>query len=421
MKRLTLTTIAGSLLLVSLHISTAYAQSTLSLQQALQQARSGNPLLKNEGFNTAISQSDIITAKLRPNPVINNQSLQLIQPKYYPENTSWYNGNNRQIWWQFTKPFQLPVQRQNKIAYAEQSVRVTQKQYAETERNIFLTVAQKWLDVWAASKQLDILANAKSNLDSLANINRLRLKNQVITSTDLARTELLANQYSIQLKSANQVYRNELKNLKFLLGTADSVQVDTSDQFVYEFPTQLDDLLKEAPSSRADIQTIQANRDLAESNIKLQKSTALPTPELGVIYNPQNKVHYMGIYGTLEIPIFSKNQGEIKKSQIVKEQANQQLETAQTRIQTEILTSYQSFQTYKANLLNFNQLLNQSQSILNSVKYSYLRGGTTIIDLLEAQRSWLDTRQQYYDVLQQYRQSYIDLLYASGLINKIAQ
>ena len=45
----------------------------------------------------------------------------------------------------------------------------------------------------------------------------------------------------------------------------------------------------------------------------------------------------------------------------------------------------------------------------------------TIIDFLEAQRSWLDTQQQYYETLQLYRQSYIKLLYASGLINKLAQ
>jgi len=106
---------------------------------------------------------------------------------------------------------------------------------------------------------------------------------------------------------------------------------------------------------------------------------------------------------------------------VLKQQAEQALRATETQAQTEILTAYKSYVTQKQNLQNFNQLLTQSQTILNSVKYSYLRGGTTIIDFLEAQRSWLDTQQQYYDVLGQYRQSYIDLLYASGMINQIAQ
>lgn len=409
------------LILLMVGMASARAQTTYNLQQALQTAKSNNPILKREQFNVDISQADITTAQLRPNVILNNQSLQLVQSSKFPENTGWFNGANRQIWWQVTKPFQLPVQRENKINFAQQNVRLTQKQYADTERHLFQTVAQKWLDVWAARKQLDLLGTAKANIDSLANINRLRLKNQVITSTDLARTELLANQYDIQMKSASQGYRNELSNLKFLMGVQDSIRIDTTDQFAFAFPDQMDAIVQQALQNRTDIQAIKSTMDVADANIKLQKSSALPVPELGLIYNPQNKAHYMGVYGTIEIPIFSRNQGEIKKSQVLKQQAEQDLRATETQVQTEILTAYKSYVTHKQNLQNFNRLLTQSQTILNSVKYSYLRGGTTIIDFLEAQRSWLDTQQQYYDVLGQYRQSYIDLLYASGMINQIAQ
>jgi len=401
--------------------SVVQGQSIYTLQQALQAAKSNNPVLKREQYNVAISQADITTAQLRPNPVINNQSLQLVQPSKFPENSNWSNAANRQVWWQVTKPFQLPVQRQNKINFAEQNVKLTQKQYAETERTLFRAVAQKWLDVWAAKKQLDILGNAQSNVDSLASINKLRLKNQVITTTDLARTELLADQYALQIKSARQIYENELVNLKFLTGSAEPVQIDTTDHFQFVIPSDMDALVQDALQKRTDIQTIRSTMDVADANIKLQKSSALPTPELGVIYNPQNKTQYMGAYGTIAIPLFSRNQGEVRKSEIVKQQAEQDLHATELQIQSEILNAYRTYQTQRQNLQNFSQLLAQSQSILNSVKYSYLRGGTTIIDFLEAQRSWLDTQQQYYDILQQYRQSYIDLLFTSGLINQFAQ
>jgi outer membrane protein, heavy metal efflux system len=409
------------LIVITMRMAPVKAQKAYTLQEALQAAKSNNPVLKTRQFDIGISQSDITTAQLRPNPILNNQSLQLVQPSRFPEHSSWYNGTNRQVWWQLTKPFQLPVQRRNKINFAEQNVGLTEKQYADTERHLFQSVAQKWLDVWSARKQLDLLTTARNNIDSLATINRLRLKNQVITSTDLSRTELLANQYEIQLKSARQDYLNEISNLKFLMGVQDSVAIDTADQFAFAFPDQMDAIVQQALQNRSDIQTIKSTMDVADANIKLQKSTALPTPELGLIYNPQNKAQYMGVYGTIEIPIFSRNQGEIRKSQVIKQQAEQDLLATGTQLETEIRTAYKTYTTQKQNVQNFNQLLTQSQTILNSVKYSYLRGGTTIIDFLEAQRSWLDSQQQYYDVLGQYRQSYIDLLYASGLINQIAQ
>ena len=66
-------------------------------------------------------------------------------------------------------------------------------------------------------------------------------------------------------------------------------------------------------------------------------------------------------------------------------------------------------------------MLEQSQTILDNVQYAYLRGGTSIIDFLEAQSSWLETQEQHNQALELYRQSHIQLLYAAGLINQLAQ
>ena len=397
------------------------AQTDYGLQKALQTAKANNPALKTNLYNVGIAEADMITAKLRPNLTLNNQSLQLMQPAYFAPNTDWHNGKNRQVWWQLTKQFQLPSQRRYKIEVARQSTSLAQKDYAETERNVFLEVATRWLDAWAAQKQLNILQAAKNNTDSLLAINKLRLKNQVITQTDLSRTELLSGQYALQIVSAGQNYKNEISGLKFLLGVREDLRIDTSETFLFSVPSDLDTLLQQALNTRTDIVSLKSTVDLANSNIRLQKSYAFPTPELGVIYNPQNTVPYLGFYGTIQIPLFSRNQGEIKKSDFLKKQAEQGLLTAQVQIQTELSSAYNTYRIQKQNLQNFDRLLVQSESILNNVKYSYLHGGTTIIDFLEAQRSWLDTRQQYYETMQQYRQSYIKLLHVSGLINQMAQ
>jgi len=399
----------------------ALAQTNYSLQKALQTAKANNPVLKTQFFNVGIAETDIITAKMRPNPALNNQSLQLTSPSYFPHNTQWSDGKNRQVWWQLTKPFQLPALRKYKIEVAEKKVNFNQKMYNETERGLFQQVASKWVDVWTINKQLTILQSAKNNIDSLVGINKLRLKNQAITQTDLSRTELLANQYALQIKSVAQNYKNELINLKFLLGVQEEIRIDTTDNFKFAFPSSMDSLLLQALANRADVQAFKSSVDVANSNIKLQKAMAWPNPELGAIYNPQNTIPYLGFYGTLQIPIFSRNQGEIKKSYLLKQQSEQGLAATQQQIQTEITTAFNTYLTQKLNLQNFDLLLNQSETILSNIKYSYLRGGTTIIDYLEAQRSWLDTQQQFYATLQLYRQSYIQLLYASGLINQMAQ
>ena len=397
------------------------AQENYSLQKALQTARNNNPYLKTEQLNIGIAQTDIITAKLRPNPILNNQTLQLMQPSQFPANTDWYYGQNQQVWWQLTKPFQIAGQRKYKIDVANKNVSFAEKNYTETERSLYSEVAAKWLEVWTAHKQLDIIQIAKSNIDSLVLTNQIRYKNQVITQTDLFRTELLAKQYAIQYKTILQEVINRQNELKFLLGVQEDISIDIEDNFLFTMPQSIDSLLKQSLQNRSDIQTVKSIIDVSNSNIKLQKSLALPQPELGFIYNPQNTIPYFGIYATVDLPFFNRNQGEIKKSYLLKEQAEKQLFTIQSQLQTEITTAYASYQLQQQNLESFDILLQQSQTILDNVKYAYLKGGTTIIDFLEAQRSWLETQQQYYDAMQSYRQSYIQLLYATGLINQLAQ
>lgn len=419
---------------MKLHLTTAFsvflalavcmqvqAQTNYTLQKALQTARSNNPILKTEQYNVEIAQTDVISAKLRPNLTLNNQLLQLGQPSHFPTNTNWLSGQNHQIWWQLTKPFQVAGQRKYKIEVANKNVSFAEKKYAAIERDLFSQVAAKWMEVWTAQKQLNIIQTAKDNIDSLVTTNKLRFKNQVITQTDLFRTELLAKQYDIQYKTSRQELINRQKELKFLIGTQDSVSIDADDAFLFAIPSSMDSLLNQSLQTRSDIQAAKSLMDVSESNIKLQKSFAVPQPELGVIYNPQNTIQYFGIYATIDLPFFNRNQGEIKKSYLLQKQAEQNLVTIQTQLQTEISTAYASYDLQRKNIENFKTVLSQSEIILENVKFAYLKGGTTIIDFLEAQRSWLETQQQYYDALQQYRQSYIQLLYATGLINQLAQ
>ena len=397
-----------------------FGQQDLSLKRALVTAKENNLLLKSERLNITQAQADLITAQLKINPVLNNQSLQLLSSTHMLANSGWYQNVNRQVWWQFTKQFQVAGQRENKIDLAKRNTDIVEKNLVEYERNLFLDVANKWLDIWSIRTQSKIVQEAKSNIDSLVLINKLRLKNQVITETDLMRAELLANAYSIQQQTFQKEEQSKRLELRNLLGVDKEVQVDLSDTFFGISNENLDSLIQYALANRGDYLSIQSTIAAAESNIKLQKSLAIPKPELGFIWNPQNSIPYFGVFATMPLPIFNKNQGDIQKSIIQKEQADAQAIGVQKQISTEIMAAVQRLRSQKENLTHFEDVLKKSQQILSNVKYAYLKGGTTIIDFLEAERSWLDNQRQYNDILQAYKQNYIQLLFTTGKINQLA-
>ena len=396
------------------------AQAIYTLQSAVATAKENSPALKGEGYIVDLARGNLITARLHTNPILNNQTLQMTNSKYFVPGTEFNNALNRQVWWQLTKPFVLPAQRQGRIDFASQSVLLFQEGFRETIRNFSSQVADQWLSAWGIRTRLDLLELAYNNIDSLVKINQARLRNQVITQTDLIRTQLLQDQYRLQLINAQKEFRNEIQRLKFIMGVLDSVNVDVNTPVeIIPIPDSLDSLTAQATRERPDVRAANKAVNIASINIKYQKSLVWPQPELGMIWNPQNTIPYLGFFGTVRVPLFDRNQGEIEKSKYLQLQAEQGVRNTTLRISTEVQAAFQTYQVEKENLKKYGTMLNQSDLVLENVRYAYLKGGTTIIDFLDAQRTWFDTRQLYLNAEISFFQSYIHLLFVTGLINQL--
>lgn len=311
-------------------------------------------------------------------------------------------------------------QREYKIEVAEKNAAVAGNAYTDAERNVLLDAGTRWLDAWLSSVNLELINEAKSNIDTLVQANEIRLKNQVISLSELTRTQLLSDQYLLQQKSATQAYLTALKNLVLVTGMKDTMAIDTSDPVIsMAFIDKADSLIQLSFQHRGDVLAAIGSIDAAKSNIRLQKAFSKPVPELGFIWNPQNTVPYFGVFGTIELPFFSRNQGEIRKSKVVLQQTEQSLYALQQQVRTEVQTSYDAYKLSSETVNKYTLILQRAEQVLQSVKYAYTRGGTTIIDFLDAQRTWFDTQKSYYDAVYTYRKNYLQLLYVTGLINQL--
>ena len=404
------------------------AQTTFTLRQTLQQVRENSPALRVERFNIGAAQADQITSNLRPNPVLNNQTLFQLTPTPGAENVNMLSRQRRQFWLQATKEFDIHNKRTYRNRFAEASTNLAIRSVAETERGLLFDAANRFLDAWYARIQLALLQRAKANVDTLVQLNKVRLKDLVITTTDLTRTQLISDQYDIQTRTAQQDLKNRLNELRLVLGRTDSVNVAMNDSIIHPlfsnplglYPNvtaSADSLLQLAAANRTDVRVAEANLETARRNVDLQQVLAKPRNEAGVIWNPQNAIPYAGVFLTLELPFYSRNQGEIQKSRVLQEQAGQAAALVQARIRSEVETAYQSFIISRQNVNRYVDIRRDADRVLASVRYAYLRGATTLIDLLQAQSSWFDTQTAFYQALYTYRQNYVRLLYATGQIS----
>jgi cobalt-zinc-cadmium efflux system outer membrane protein len=396
------------------------AQKEITITQALQQARLNNPDLKVAKYDIALTATDTISAGLQINPSLNFQILQLLDPHFLPDNTNLLSRNSRQFWMQLTKQFQIKNQRKNKIDFAQKTYQMSKFMYEDTERNLFFVVANQWLDTWILQKRVAIISESQANIDTLVKINQNKLKNEVITKTELIRTQILSEQFDAQLIALNREYMNNLQILRYFIGTNDSLNIAEGQFMNMDISAPADTLLQKALTERIDVKLAKSHLQVHESNLTLQKSLAYPKPELGFIWNPQNAVPYGGIFATFPIPIFDKNQGNIQKSKIAIEQVQAMAETLDLQIRSEIKRAYFDYETQKMRFAQFKKIVEQSQIVLNTIRYAYLRGNTTIIDFLDAQRTLYGSQQDYNDALYQLKKSYINLLFVSGELEKLA-
>jgi cobalt-zinc-cadmium efflux system outer membrane protein len=246
------------------------------------------------------------------------------------------------------------------------------------------------------------------------------LRNGFITPIDLLRTQLLSEQYDLQMLNLQRNFQNKLNDFRTYLNIQDSVKiVENSEVFLLPIPATIDSIISYALVNRSDLISLKELQAWNQKNVSLQKALKAPYFEAGGILNPQNGVTYAGTFATLSVPVFNRNQGEIKRSEVAVLQTSDMILYKENLIRNEVKNAYLSYQNNQIVVNKFQEIMKQSAQVLSTVKYSYLKGNTTIIDFLEAQRSFLDTQELYNNAMYDYKKSYLDILYVSGLINAI--
>jgi len=399
----------------------------LTLKESLSMAKKNNPFYLAEQYNIAIAKGDVTTAKLLPNPILNNQMIakqngfnefNILNPLQKNSGGSAWNAGNRQDWLQLTMKIPVAGQRQYSIELAVKNLQLSEKNLAEYERNLLYLVANKWIDVWFIKERLNIIMRSKEYSDELLKINEIRLRNQVITQAEFLRTQNIGEQYEANLAAVEQIYKNETRNLEFLIGAENPIQIAVEDtSILYNSKLEsFDALFKYAESNRSDIIANKVSQEVAITNVKLQEANAYPQPELGFIYNPQNTQPYMGTFVTIPIPINNRNQGEIQKSQANVKQTKSIQDALEKKLKAEIQNAIGEYNVAKINFEKYKKIFHTTEKVLETVKYSYLKGGTTIIDYLDAQRSWFDAQNLYYESIFNLRKTFIQLEYVTGKI-----
>jgi outer membrane protein, heavy metal efflux system len=414
LKLATFTTIAGML------PGAALAQTGFSWQQIKDKFAARNPTLKAAALSIDESRAAEITAFLRPNPdfTLSTDGTQI----------SRFNGHWRPfIGTQFGTSFSYLHERQQKRELrrdqAKQSTTVAESTYLDQERGLVFNLRNAFVQTLQAKA---VLQNARENLDywdrELA-VNRVRFNAGDLAQVDLNRLELQRIQFESDFETAMVNLRTAKIQLLMLLNDRIPIErFDISGRFDFNDELRpLEEYRNIALEARPDLKAAVQNVELAKIAHKLAVANASTDPTFSIwwTHNPSFNNPFdnntLGASVSVPLRIFDRNQGEKARTQVDIGRNERLRDANEALVFNDVESAYWTLiqnvnllKPYKAKYLPL------ALDVRDRMAFSFQNGGASLLDFLDAEKSYRDTRLAYLNLIGSYLTAAAQMNMAAG-------
>ncbi|KIO78243.1 cation transporter [Pedobacter lusitanus] len=328
----------------------AAAQATDTLQLSLPQAEKlfiqNNYQLIAQNYQTDQAKAEIITAKLFDNPELNVETqLYNSKTKRFFE-TSRTNGEYQASISQLIK---LAGKRNKNIQLARTGVQLAEYQYFDLMRTLRFNLRSNFYKTYYAQQSAKLYQQQINSLQKLLSASEQQYKIGNLATKDVIRIKSLV--YSLQteynnLENSIEDMETELKLMTNIKPDANlALVMDPAEEQAYQLDKAVyTNLLDSARNNRADLKLTQTGITYAEKALRVQKANAVPDVQFSVTYDLQGSYpnDYVGLGMHIPLPLFNRNQGEIKKAKIAIDAGKNQLNQQESTLQNEVFNSYKS-------------------------------------------------------------------------------
>jgi cobalt-zinc-cadmium efflux system outer membrane protein len=332
----------------------AHAQTDtlrISFKDAEQSFLDKNLSLLAQKYNIDASKALVQQAKLWDNPVLStDQNVTDVSKKFFDHS----NGNG-QIMVQLSQLFKTAGKRGKEIQIATDGVQIQQAQFNDLLRNLHYNLL---LDFSQVANLIDQRKVYQTEIASAANmVSAIDKSYQVGNSSlkDLIRLKALLFGLQNDLVEINRQINDLQSELKTLL-VAEPNQFIAPQITFNNTDTTLNaaTLTEQAKQFRGDYL---ANRYLLDQNnhsLALQKAMAVPDITIGSTYDQNSNYarNYVGLEISLPLPIFNRNQGNIKNAKLMAQSQQYTLQNSELQLRNDVYSAVDQYKLSQQLLSN---------------------------------------------------------------------
>ena len=391
----------------------------VSLDQAIDLALAHNHSLRATRTLILQNQAQEVTANLRPNPTL-GADTQFI-PFFSPQDFSGDNLNETQ---QFdiglSYLFERGHKRQRRVQAARDQTSVTRAQTSDAERTLAFNVGQQFVSVLLAESTLQFALQDLKGFQQTVDIGEAQLKAGYIGEGDYLKIKLQLLQFQTDVSSARLAKVQALVGLREFLGyNSVPANYDVVGDLAYEpIKANLEDLQMKAMRERPDFRAAELGITAAKSQILLAKANAKVDVNGTYDFTHVSGENTASIFANFELPIFNRNQGEIARTGYALTQAQEQQQAASDTVLSDVANALEAvWSNDEVVQLYTSGYLKQAQDSRDISEYAYKRGAASLLDFLDAERSYRSVQLAYRQALASYMTALEQLKEAVGTRN----
>jgi cobalt-zinc-cadmium efflux system outer membrane protein len=390
-----------ALLCVALSAPRARAQ-TLTIAQAVDEAVQHNLALIAERANLSVADTQMLTARLRPNPVASFSAdhLDLLGTGFDEAN----NGGPPEVAFRVDLPIERGAKRERRIDLASASKALAEAQFADAVRTLRADVTLACIDVLAARATRALVADNLRAFEDLARVNRARVAAGSLAPVESTRSEVARLQFRSTAVRAELDLATALARLRTLIGRPAADPIDIADDLRVPAARAPDVAAVQqlAIATRPDLRSLELGQARSVADLRLQESIGRIDYTVGAEYRRQQGIsgrsNSLGFFVTAPLPLLSRNQGEIARAGAEHDQLSRQAAAVRAQILSDVDITYREFTTNRDLVAAIeHDLIQPATSARDISTYTYRAGGSSLLELLDAQRAFNDTMQSYLD------------------------
>ena len=358
----------------------------ITLQQAVDRARTGNPSLLSARQHVSATQATKITAGLRQNPTFTalGQGINLPEVNNYGGNTYFYSANVSRL-------FERGQKRRWRLDSASATADETESQYHDQERQLVLAVRQAFTSMLLAKASLALAEENLNDYRKTVDLSKARLDAGDITRTDFERIDLQLAQFESDDDNARLNLQQASAQLQLLFGVDHPVPTldITGTLEPPPLPLTMTDAENSALAARPDYIVAKQALLAAEANAKFAIASGTTDPTLSSEYERNGPDNSVGLSLSIPLRIFDRNQGEKERTRYEVESSRSAVTAARNQVVSDVDQAWYAFDTAQRQAHRYSsRYLDEATRVRDNLQFSYRNGNSTLLDYLSALRDY---------------------------------